>query len=44
LKLEVLICKVQEKEGNTVCFRKKKTCPETLCCWQASCSAEMLAL
>jgi hypothetical protein len=43
MKLEELICKVQEKEGNTVCFRKKKTCPETLCCWQASCGAEILA-
>jgi hypothetical protein len=43
IKLGELICKVQEREGNPVCFRKKKTCPEILCCWQASCSAEMLA-
>ena len=43
MKLEELICKIQEKEGNTVCFRKRDTCPEILCCWQASCSAEILA-
>jgi hypothetical protein len=43
MKLEELICKVQEKEGNPVCFRKKKTCTEVLCCWQASCGAEMRA-
>lgn len=42
VKLEELICKVQEKEGNIVCFRKRKTCPEVLCCWQASCSAEIV--
>jgi hypothetical protein len=44
MKLEELICKVQEKEGNTVCFRKRKTCPEALCCWQGSCSAEIVTL
>jgi hypothetical protein len=43
MKLEELVCKVQEKEGNSVCFRRKKKCPEVLCCWQASCGAEMLA-
>jgi hypothetical protein len=42
--LEELIRQVQEKEGNTVCFRKRKTCQETLCCWQASCGAKMLVL
>jgi len=41
--LENLILKIQEKEGNTVCFRKKKTCPEVLCCWQVSCGATMVA-
>jgi hypothetical protein len=39
MNLQELICKVQEREGNTVCFRKRKTCTETLCCWQASCGA-----
>jgi hypothetical protein len=43
VKLEELIWQIQDKEGNTICFRKRKTCNETLCCWQASCSAEMLA-
>lgn len=40
--LEELILKVQEKEGNPACFRRKKTCPEVLCCWQVSCGAEMI--
>jgi hypothetical protein len=43
IKLGELICRVQEKEGNPICFRKKKMCREALCCWQASCNAEMLA-
>ncbi len=41
LKLEELICRIQEKEGNAACFRKRDDCRETLCCWQASCGAEM---
>jgi hypothetical protein len=42
--LEELIRQVQEKEGYTGCFRRRKTCQETLCCWQASCGAEMTVL
>jgi hypothetical protein len=42
VKLEELVCRIQEKEGNTACFRKRKTCQESICCWQASCGAEML--
>ena len=42
LKLEVLVRAIQEKEGYTVCFREKKTCPELDCCWQASCGARMI--
>jgi hypothetical protein len=41
--LENLIHRIQEKEGNAACFRKKKNCPEILCCWQASCGAKMTA-
>lgn len=39
--LEDLIRSVQDKEGHTACFRKKKRCPQMLCCWQASCGAKM---
>jgi len=42
LKLEDLICRIQQKEGYTVCFRKKTSCPERSCCWQVSCGARML--
>ena len=42
LGLEHVIWKVQEKEGNSICFRKKKACSELMCCWQASCGAEMV--
>ncbi len=42
LNLENLIHRIQEREGNAACFRKKKTCPEILCCWQASCGAKMI--
>ncbi len=42
LKLEELICKIQEKEGNAACFRRKDSCTEGTCCWQASCGAEIL--
>jgi hypothetical protein len=43
LNLEDLIHRIQEKEGNATCFRKKKNCSEILCCWQASCGAKMIA-
>ncbi len=43
MKLDALICKIQEREGNMSCFRKKDSCSETTCCWQASCGAEMQA-
>lgn len=41
VKLAELICRIQEKEGNPPCFRKKESCSETSCCWQASCGARM---
>jgi hypothetical protein len=41
VKLAQLICRIQEKEGNTPCFRKRELCQETACCWQASCGAIM---
>lgn len=41
LNLEQLIHKIQQKEGNSECFRKNKSCAEVLCCWQASCGAKM---
>lgn len=41
VKLAELICRIQEKEGNTPCFRKREHCRETACCWQASCGAIM---
>ena len=41
LKLEELILKIQDQEGHSACFRQKKTCPETACCWQVSCGAVM---
>ncbi len=41
VKIEVLINGIQEKEGNTPCFRVRRKCTEILCCWQASCGAEM---
>lgn len=44
VKLAELIARIQEKEGNESCFRKRPTCTETGCCWQASCGAEMKAV
>lgn len=41
LKLADLICKIQEKEGNSACFKQKEVCVEITCCWQASCGAKM---
>ena len=41
VKLRELICRIQEKEGNDSCFRKRPTCSQASCCWQASCGAEM---
>lgn len=43
VKLAELICRIQEKEGNDSCFRKRSVCSQMNCCWQASCGAEMLA-
>lgn len=37
-----LIWKIQEREGNTTCFRRQRSCAEALCCWQAACGAEMV--
>lgn len=42
VKLAELINRIQEKEGNEICFRQKATCSQMGCCWQASCGAEML--
>lgn len=42
VKMEPLIRTIQEREGNDVCFRRKETCGELDCCWQLSCSAEMV--
>lgn len=42
VKLAELIERIQEKEGNVPCFRKRDTCTETACCWQASCNVEMV--
>ncbi len=41
IKLVKLVCMIQEKEGNRVCFKKEKSCPHTECCWQLSCGAKM---
>jgi hypothetical protein len=41
VKLAELICRIQEKEGNPPCFRRKENCSEASCCWQASCNAIM---
>ncbi len=42
VKLAELIIRIQEKEGNNSCFRKRDICSETSCCWQASCNVEMV--
>lgn len=41
VKLAELICRIQEKEGNPPCFRQRQNCPQSTCCWQASCDALM---
>lgn len=41
VKLAELIARIQETEGNESCFRKRPTCNEMDCCWQASCGANM---
>ncbi len=41
VKLAELICRIQEKEGNPSCFRRREVCSERDCCWQGSCSAFM---
>ncbi|MGI9536236.1 MAG: hypothetical protein ACR2PB_04140 [Desulfocapsaceae bacterium] len=41
-KMVELIHAVQLKEGHQSCFRKNETCSELDCCWQLSCSAEMV--
>lgn len=42
IKLEELIGRIQLKEGNSVCYKKRDTCQEASCCWQASCTAQIL--
>ncbi|SDO46059.1 hypothetical protein [Desulforhopalus singaporensis] len=44
IKLAELIERIQEKEGNVPCFRKRDFCSEMRCCWQASCSAQMVPM
>ena len=41
VKLAELICRIQQKEGNAPCFRKREVCSELSCCWQASCDVIM---
>ncbi len=41
VKLEELIGRIQLKEGNMVCYKKREDCTESACCWQASCTAQM---
>ncbi len=41
ISLDELVWKIQEKEGNSPCFRRQKSCPQMTCCWQAACKAEM---
>ncbi len=41
VKLAELISRIQQKEGNSPCFRQREVCSELTCCWQASCQAEM---
>jgi len=43
IKLAELICSIQEKEGYEPCFQRRELCGQHDCCWQASCSARMLA-
>lgn len=43
IKLAELICSIQEKEGNQACFQRREVCHQLSCCWQASCSAKMIA-
>jgi hypothetical protein len=42
IKLGELISRIQEREGNSPCFRQREFCTETNCCWQASCSVMMI--
>lgn len=41
MKLVDLVWMIQEKEGNTRCFKKEKECAQFSCCWQLSCGAKM---
>jgi hypothetical protein len=43
IKLAELICGIQEKEGHQPCFQRREVCHQRSCCWQASCSARMMA-
>jgi len=42
ISLDELVWKIQEREGNSPCFRKQKRCSQAMCCWQAACKAEMV--
>ncbi len=41
VKMADLICRIQEREGNTSCFQQQEACSQKGCCWQASCGAAM---
>ncbi len=41
INLAELIARIQQKEGNPCCFRRRESCSEIACCWQASCDARM---
>ena len=43
VKLEELIGRIQLKEGSVVCYKQRETCAESSCCWQASCSAQIVS-
>ncbi len=33
----VLIRRIQQAEGNEVCFGTRKVCPQMKCCWREDC-------
>ena len=39
--LAELICRIQETEGHEPCFKRRETCDQDDCCWQASCVAKI---
>jgi len=41
MKLDELVWKIQEMEGNSTCFKRQEYCTRNDCCWQLSCGAKM---